>query len=424
MTLRLYAPIYGIATAAARSTRSSSADTHRASAGALRTCKGGSGPFTRDRSQTRKRAVNRLGGRYPSMGHWLGGIRRRRGMWALPEPSAVVLWQFGIAWSSVAAVVDASTGRRMVLSGLVLLGPVWVFFTGRWLRTAVAGEWATCLVAVLGVPDGIWGSRLETFLITLAVVVAALGTLALVVTVRASLSLTVTASLAAACGNPGPPTARRPAVSAARPVSCRQQYQDWEHGPGFAQYGRLRADVRTVRAAEKSRNRVALRSARSARRRRAPARSRRAACPTTVGPFAGPSCFASRDVPNAGVLSVGQAAPGALEVGGNRLRAGHRGVERQVLQHAVLGEQLRHLLITGASQVPRQFGDDPFQRVQGSLARLIPPRCILISPAAATHSNSTRRSTSAGNARAPEPAGTVHPERTAPASWCYVTVCT
>jgi hypothetical protein len=77
---------------------------------------------------------------------------RRRAAWALPEPSGVALWQLGMAWSSLAAVVDASMGRRVVLSGLVLAGPVCVFFTGRWLRTALAGAWATGLVVVLGIP--------------------------------------------------------------------------------------------------------------------------------------------------------------------------------------------------------------------------------------------------------------------------------
>jgi hypothetical protein len=261
MTLRPYALLDGIA-AAARSIRSSSAGGHRASPGAL-ICEEGSGRFARGRSQMCGNEANRLGGRYPSVRRWLGVTRRRRGVWALSEPSTVLLWQCGMAWSSVAAVVDASTGRRMVLSGLVLLGPACVFFTGRWLRTAVAGGWATCLVAILGVSDGIWGSRLEALLITAAVLVAALGTLALVITVRACLSLTVTASLAAACGNPAAPTARRPAASAVRPVSCRQQYQDWTHGPGFGQYSRLRADVSAVRAAAKSGNPAALRSAMS-----------------------------------------------------------------------------------------------------------------------------------------------------------------
>lgn len=191
----------------------------------------------------------------------MGWDRRRRGAWALSEPSAVLLWQLGIAWSALVAVADAATGRRIVLSGLMLLGPVCVFFTGRWLRTALAGTWATGLVVILGVPDGIWGSRLQMILIVSAVFVAAVTTLALIVTVRACLYLTVTASLAAACGGPAAP--ERPAVSAARPVSCRQQYQAWAHGAGFTQYHQLLADVKAVRTAERSGNPVAMRSAMS-----------------------------------------------------------------------------------------------------------------------------------------------------------------
>lgn len=195
----------------------------------------------------------------PAMGPLLGWDGRRRGAWALSEPRAVLLWQLGIVWSALVAVADAATGRRIVLSGLVLLGPVCVFFTGRWLRTALAGAWATGLVVILGVPDGIWGSRLQTILIVSAVFVAAVTTLALIVTVRACLYLTVTASLAAACG--GPATPDRPAVSAARPVSCRQQYKDWTHGAGFTQYQRLQDDVKAVRTAERSGNPAAMRSA-------------------------------------------------------------------------------------------------------------------------------------------------------------------
>jgi hypothetical protein len=177
----------------------------------------------------------------------------------LPEPSAALLWQLGIVWSSLAAVADAATGRRMVLSGLVLLGPVCVSFTGRWLRAALAGGWAVGLVVILGVPDGIWGSRLQITLIAAGVLVAAVSTLALIVTVRACLTLTVTASLAAACGSPTAPGG--PAVSAARPVSCPQQYQGWMHGAGFAQYRRLQGDVEAARTAERSGNAVTLKSA-------------------------------------------------------------------------------------------------------------------------------------------------------------------
>ena len=153
----------------------------------------------------------------PSMGPSPAVGRRRRAAWALSEPSAVLLWQLGMAWSSaVAAVVDASMGRHLVLSGFVLIGPVCVSFTGRWLRTAVAGVWAIGLVMVLGIPDGIWGTGLERLLIGLAVLVALGSTLALVVTVRACLGLMVTASLASGCGSPASSSGQRPAVSRAR----------------------------------------------------------------------------------------------------------------------------------------------------------------------------------------------------------------
>ena len=100
----------------------------------------------------------------------------------MSEPSAVLLWRLGTAWSLLVAVVDALTGRGIVLSGFVLLGPYCVLFTGRWLRTAAAGALGISLVVVLGIPDGIWGTSLERFLIGLAVLVAATSTLALVPT--------------------------------------------------------------------------------------------------------------------------------------------------------------------------------------------------------------------------------------------------
>ncbi len=185
---------------------------------------------------------------------------RRRNIWALSEPSTVLLWQLGVAWSSLAAVVDAWTGRRLVLSAFVLVGPVCVLFTGRWLRTALAGAGAICLVVILGVPDGIWGSRLENSLIGLALFVAVSSTLALIVTFHAFLWLTVTAFLAAACGSHGTSSVRRPTVSA-QPVSCRQQYEAWKHGPAFAEDSKLRAAVNAVQEAEKSGNAAAMRSA-------------------------------------------------------------------------------------------------------------------------------------------------------------------
>jgi hypothetical protein len=180
----------------------------------------------------------------------------------LSDPSAVLLWQLGMAWSSVIAVVDASIGRRLVLSGFVLIGPVCVSFTGRWLRTAVAGLWAIGLVVVLGIPDGIWGTGLQRLLIGLAVLVAAGSTLALVVTVRACLGLMVTASLATGCGSPASSSGQRPVVSVPvpRPVSCRQQYEAFKRRPASGE-ARMQAAVKAVQAAEKSGNAAAIRSA-------------------------------------------------------------------------------------------------------------------------------------------------------------------
>lgn len=158
-----------------------------------------------------------------------------------------MLWRLGLASSSAAAVVDAWTGRRIVLSGLVLIGPYCVALTGRWLRTALAGAWAICLVVVLAVPDGIWGTRLETSLIGLAVFVAVSSTLAILITLRSVLSLTVTGFLAACGGHAAWPG--RPTVPPARPVSCRQQYETWQHGPAPAQVSRLAPTLRTVQVA-------------------------------------------------------------------------------------------------------------------------------------------------------------------------------
>jgi len=156
-----------------------------------------------------------------------------------------------MASSSVAAVVDAWMGRRLIISGFALIAPFCVAFTGRWLRTAVAGAWAICLVVVLGVPDGIWGTRLETSLIGAAVFVAVSSTLTLLITFRAVLSLAVTGFFAAACGGHGASPGRS-TLSAARPVSCHQQSETWEHGPAQPAASELAATLKTIRAAEKS----------------------------------------------------------------------------------------------------------------------------------------------------------------------------
>jgi hypothetical protein len=148
-----------------------------------------------------------------------------------------------------------------VLSALVLVGPYCVLLTGRWLRTAVAGAWTIGLVVVLGVPDGIWGTSLQTLLIGVAVFVAVTSTLALVITLRTGVSLALTAFLATACGSHVASPGRRPTVSAFPRVSCGQQYQAWKHGPAFTRDRRLQAAVAAVWAAERTGSAAAIRSA-------------------------------------------------------------------------------------------------------------------------------------------------------------------
>ncbi len=139
-----------------------------------------------------------------------------------------------------------------MLSGFVLIGPYCVALSGRWLRTAVAGAWAILLVMVLAVPDGIWGTRLDTSLVSFAIFAAVSSTLALLITVRTALSLAITGFLAA-CGSHAS-SAGRSTEAAARPVSCRQQYETWQHGPAEAELSKLAPTLHAVQVAAKAGN--------------------------------------------------------------------------------------------------------------------------------------------------------------------------
>ena len=73
------------------------------------------------------------------------------------------------------AAIDAVLGNRVILIGLLIVGPCCVVLTGRWVPTALTGLWVTGLAVVLGLPDGIWGTAI--FFIWLgAVAVVALAT--------------------------------------------------------------------------------------------------------------------------------------------------------------------------------------------------------------------------------------------------------
>ena len=85
------------------------------------------------------------------------------------------LWVLSLEGSFIVAAIDAVLGNRVILIGLLIVGPCCVVLTGRWVPTALTGLWVTGLAVVLGPPDGIWGTAI--FLIWLgAVAVVALAT--------------------------------------------------------------------------------------------------------------------------------------------------------------------------------------------------------------------------------------------------------
>ncbi len=101
---------------------------------------------------------------------------RRRQSWLnteslLPGWSVRRLWILGLALCLTVTVTDAGLGRRVVLIGLLVIGPCCVLLTGRWVPTGLTGLWAIGLAMVVGLPDGIWGtSTFVAFLAAVAVV--------------------------------------------------------------------------------------------------------------------------------------------------------------------------------------------------------------------------------------------------------------
>jgi Sodium/calcium exchanger protein len=95
------------------------------------------------------------------------------------------LWVLGLALSVAVAAADAALGSRLVLIGLLIVGPCCVLLTGRWVPTGLTGLWAVGLAVILGVPDGIWGTA------THLAFLAAVTSVALASTVSAALISTL-----------------------------------------------------------------------------------------------------------------------------------------------------------------------------------------------------------------------------------------
>ena len=98
------------------------------------------------------------------------------------------LWILGLALTAMAAAADAALGARVVLIGLLIIGPCSVLLTGRWVPTGITGLWATGLAVVLGIPDRIWGTYTHlAFLAAVAVVALANTAAAAIIETRGPL---------------------------------------------------------------------------------------------------------------------------------------------------------------------------------------------------------------------------------------------
>jgi len=100
----------------------------------------------------------------------------------LPGWTARRLWVVSMIAVTVVAAIDAATGHRVVLIGLLIVGPCIALLTGRWFLATITGAWACALAVILGLPDGIWATGTHlAFIAATAIVAAAAATAAAII---------------------------------------------------------------------------------------------------------------------------------------------------------------------------------------------------------------------------------------------------
>jgi cation:H+ antiporter len=91
----------------------------------------------------------------------------------LPGWTVRRLWAASMIAASAVAAIDAVTGHRVILIGLLIVGPCIALLTGRWLPATITGAWACALAVLLGLPDGIWATSTHLVFVCATTVVAA-----------------------------------------------------------------------------------------------------------------------------------------------------------------------------------------------------------------------------------------------------------
>ena len=94
------------------------------------------------------------------------------------------LWLLALLLSSAIAASDALLGRRLILMGLLIVGPCCALLAGRWLITVLTGAWVLLLAVFVSMPDGIWATATQAAFLTAITVVSITAAIAAAVIER------------------------------------------------------------------------------------------------------------------------------------------------------------------------------------------------------------------------------------------------
>jgi len=94
----------------------------------------------------------------------------------LPGWSIGRLWGLSFILCSAVAACDAASGPRLILIGLLIVGPCCALLTGRWALTAAASCFALALGVVLGVPDQIFATVTQYAFLAVVAAVSVMAT--------------------------------------------------------------------------------------------------------------------------------------------------------------------------------------------------------------------------------------------------------
>lgn len=79
----------------------------------------------------------------------------------MDERTRRFFWKLSIVLMLLITAADALLGSRVILIGLLMVGPCCALFSARRVSTAQAGGIAVGLALLLALPDGIWDTTAQ-----------------------------------------------------------------------------------------------------------------------------------------------------------------------------------------------------------------------------------------------------------------------